>query len=134
MAIDVTKNVEFGGTYTYDDAFESRASADLTIRFGGGSYKKQTKAEEQPQIKQLSATPSNRDVRVHDALGDVCFFNFYSPAAGEYVRIPGIQRGAEDKTGTEKLACFYAASDLGSFEFDDTEFPGYKPKPIPSSI
>ena len=69
LAIDVTKNIEFGETYTYDDAFESRASADLTIRFGGNhkeKSKEQTKAEEQPQIKQLSATPMYRDVRVHD--------------------------------------------------------------------
>ena len=70
LAVDVTKNIEFGGTYTYDNAFESRASADLTIRFGGSSHKEkskeQAKAEEQPQIKQLSSTPSNRDVRVHD--------------------------------------------------------------------
>ena len=66
LAVDVTKNIEFGGTYTYDDAFESRASADLTIRFGGGSHKGNSKAEEQAQIKKLSATPGNRNVRVHD--------------------------------------------------------------------
>ena len=72
VAFVVTDNVEFGGTYTYDNAFHARASADLTIRFGGGSYKEKSKekvkAEEQPQIKQLSATPSNRNVRVHDAV------------------------------------------------------------------
>ena len=71
LAFAVAKGVEFGGTYTYDDAFNARASADLTIRFGGGSHKEkskeQAKAEEQPQIKELSATPSNRDVRVQDA-------------------------------------------------------------------
>ena len=71
LAFAVAKGVEFGGTYTYDDAFNARASADLTIRFGGGSHKEkskeQAKAEEQPQIKELSATQSNRNVRVHDA-------------------------------------------------------------------
>ena len=70
LAFAVADDVEFGGNYSYDDAFHSRASADLTIRFGGGSHKEkskeQAKAEEQPQIKELSATPSNRDVRVHD--------------------------------------------------------------------
>ena len=70
LAFEVADGVEFGGTYTYDNAFNARASADLTIRFGGGSHKEkskeQTKAEEQPQIKSLSATPSNRKVRVHD--------------------------------------------------------------------
>ena len=72
LAFAVADDVEFGGTYTYDDAFNARASADLTIRFRGGSHKEkskeQAKAEEQPQIKELSATPSNRDVRVHDGL------------------------------------------------------------------
>ena len=72
LAFAVAKDVEFGGTYTYDDAFNARASADLTIRFGGGSHKEkskqQAKAEEEPQIKELSATPSNRDVRVQDAV------------------------------------------------------------------
>ena len=72
LAFAVADDVEFGGTYTYDDAFTARASADLTVRFGGGSHKEkskeQAKAEEQPQIKELSATPSNRDVRVHDRL------------------------------------------------------------------
>ena len=70
LAFAVADDVEFGGTYTYDDAFNARASADLTIRFGGGSHKEKSeekaKAEEQPQIKELSATPTNRDVRVHD--------------------------------------------------------------------
>ena len=72
LAFAVADDVEFGGTYTYDDAFNARASADLTIRFGGGSHKEkskqQAKAEEQPQIKELSATPGNRDVRVHDPI------------------------------------------------------------------
>ena len=70
LAFADADDVEFGGTYTYDNAFNARASADLTIRFGGGSHKEksneQAKAEEQPQIKELSATPSNRDVRVQD--------------------------------------------------------------------
>ena len=70
LSFAVAKGVEFGGTYTYDNAFDSRASADLTIRFGGGSHmeksKQQAKAEKQPQIKEISVAPSNRDVRVHD--------------------------------------------------------------------
>ncbi len=71
LAFAVADDVEFGGTYTYDNAFSARASADLTIRFGGGSHKEQSKeiakVEELPQIEELSATPNNRDVRVHDA-------------------------------------------------------------------
>ena len=70
LAFAVAKGVEFGGTYTYDNAFNARASADLTIRFGGGSHKEkseeQAKAEQQPQINEISEPPNNRDVRVHD--------------------------------------------------------------------
>ena len=40
MVFAVADDVEFGGTYTYDGAFNARASADVTIRFGGGSHKK----------------------------------------------------------------------------------------------
>ena len=70
LAIAIADELEIGGTYTYDNAFDSRASVDLTIRFGGGSHKEnskeQAKAASLPQIKALSATSENRDVRVHD--------------------------------------------------------------------
>ena len=70
LAFAVAKDVEFGGTYTYDNAFNARASADLTIRFGGGSHKQESTIEEKainlPQIKSLSTATNNRDVRVHD--------------------------------------------------------------------
>ena len=78
LAFAVADDVEFGGTYTYDNAFNARASADLTIRFGGGSHKKssneQAKAVAKPQIKQLSAIIPNRNVRVHDdiVIGEEC--------------------------------------------------------------
>ena len=85
LAFAVADEVEFGGNYSYDNAFHSRVSADLTIRFGGGSHKeksnKQAKAEKQPQIKQLSASPKSRDVRVHDANGCLYFkyWRWYLP-------------------------------------------------------
>ena len=68
LAVDVTKNIEFGGTYTYDDAFESRASADITWRFNtnGGSSKETPKNN--AAVEALTSTPTNRDVRVHDDL------------------------------------------------------------------
>ena len=70
LAVAVTQNIEFGGTYTYDDAFESRASADLTIRFGSGSHKEKSKeherVKEKPQIKALPISPGNRVIRAHD--------------------------------------------------------------------
>lgn len=86
LAFAVAKGVEFGGTYTYDNAFNARASADLTVRFGGGSHREKSKgsakAEQQPQIKALTAATTNRDVRVHDdfigdngLLTEICLYN-----------------------------------------------------------
>ena len=68
LAVDVTKNIEFGGTYTYDDAFESRASADITWRFNtnGGPGKETPKTN--AAVEALTSTPSNRDVRLHDGV------------------------------------------------------------------
>ena len=71
MAVAVTKNIKFGGTYTYDDAFESRASADLTIRFARlYTNEKRQDVQKLPVITGLSSSPSNRDVRVHDDVDD----------------------------------------------------------------
>ncbi|ABI46691.1 conserved hypothetical protein [Synechococcus sp. CC9311] len=48
-------------------AFETRVSADLKVRFGGASTTAQRKEVQQlPVINALTASPSNRDVRVHD--------------------------------------------------------------------
>ena len=52
---------------SYDEAFETRVSADLKIRFGGASTTAQRKTVQQlPVINALTSTPSNRDVKVHD--------------------------------------------------------------------
>ena len=52
---------------SYDEAFETRVSADLKVRFGGASTTAQRSDVQQlPVINALTSTPSNRDVRVHD--------------------------------------------------------------------
>ena len=52
---------------SYDEAFETRVSADIKVRFGGASTTAQRKEVQQlPVINALTSTPSNRDVRVHD--------------------------------------------------------------------
>lgn len=66
LGIEIAPGVQLGGTYSYDEAFESRVSADLIVRFGGGSHSQNRKTKIRPQIKGLSAAPANRDVRVHD--------------------------------------------------------------------
>ena len=74
--------MEFGGNYSYDDAFAARASADLTIRFGLPSNKTQEKQlSNQPLIKALATSPNNRDVRVHDAKTEACMGFITTPNA-----------------------------------------------------
>ena len=52
---------------SYDEAFDTRVSADLKVRFGGpGTTAAKKKKWENPTINALTASPKNRDVRVHD--------------------------------------------------------------------
>ena len=52
---------------SYDEAFETRVSADIKVRFGGPSTTAAKKKKWQtPTLNALTASPKNRDVRVHD--------------------------------------------------------------------
>ncbi|MDC0250886.1 inverse autotransporter beta domain-containing protein [Synechococcus sp. AH-551-P21] len=67
LAYDMTSGVTAGVNISYDEAFDTRVSADLKVRFGGASTTAQRKEVQQhPVINALTSTPSNRDVRVHD--------------------------------------------------------------------
>ncbi|MDB4616820.1 carbamoyl-phosphate synthase [Synechococcus sp. AH-551-E11] len=67
LAYEMTSGVTAGVNVSYDEAFDTRVSADLKVRFGGSSTTAQRKAVQQlPVINALTSTPSNRDVRVHD--------------------------------------------------------------------
>ena len=67
LAYEMTSGVTAGVNVSYDEAFDTRVSADLKVRFGGASTTAQRKAVQQlPVINSITSTPSNRDVRVHD--------------------------------------------------------------------
>ena len=67
LAYEMTSGVTSGVNISYDEAFDTRVSADLKVRFGGASTTAQRKKVQQlPVINALTSTPSNRDVRVHD--------------------------------------------------------------------
>ena len=67
LAYDITQGLTAGVNISYDEAFDSRVSADLKVRFGGAATTAQRKEVQQlPVINALTSTPSNRDVRVHD--------------------------------------------------------------------
>ena len=70
LAYDITQGLTAGVNISYDEAFDTRVSADLSVRFGGPSTTEAKKKKwENPTINALTASPKNRDVRVHDAAG-----------------------------------------------------------------
>ena len=67
LAVDITQGCTAGINISYDEAFDTRVSADLTVRFGGASAPEQrNEFRELPLINSLSMMPLNRNVRVHD--------------------------------------------------------------------
>ena len=67
LAYDITQGLTAGINISYDEAFDTRVSADLKVRFGGAATTAQRKEVQQlPVINSLASTPSNRDIRVHD--------------------------------------------------------------------
>ena len=68
LAYNLTNGLTVGGNLSYDQAFETRVSADLKYRFGTNGYGAPStkKAWQTPVIQALTETVKNRDVRVHD--------------------------------------------------------------------
>ena len=67
LAYEISSGLTAGLNISYDEAFDTRVSADIKVRFGGASTTAQRKEVQQlPVINALTSTPSNRDVRVHD--------------------------------------------------------------------
>ena len=70
VAYEISSGLTAGVNISYDEAFETRVSADLKVRFGGASTTaKRKEVQRLPVINALTSTPSNRDVRVHDSCG-----------------------------------------------------------------
>ncbi len=65
LEYDISNQLQAGVDYSYDENFESRVTADLKLRFGGPKTTEMRKeVQQQPVIKALTVTPSNRDVKV----------------------------------------------------------------------
>ena len=72
VAYEVSSGLTAGVNISYDEAFDTRVSADIKVRFGGPSTTASKKKKwENPTINALTASPKNRDVRVHDRCKDV---------------------------------------------------------------
>jgi hypothetical protein len=67
---NLTNGLTVGANLSYDQAFDTRVSADIKYRFGANGYGAPSIRKQQPVvmpvIQALSTTPANRDVRVHD--------------------------------------------------------------------
>ena len=67
LAYDISQGLTTGINISYDEAYDTRVSADLSVRFGGPSTTAAKKKKwKNPTINALTASPKNRDVRVHD--------------------------------------------------------------------
>ena len=66
LAYDITQGLTTGVNISYDEAFDTRVSADLQVRFGGPNTTAAKKKKWETPILALTASPKNRDVRVHD--------------------------------------------------------------------
>ena len=66
LEYSINNGLTVGGKISYDNAFDTRVSADIKWRFNsnGGPGKEIPKTN--AAIEVLSSTPGNRDVRVHD--------------------------------------------------------------------
>ena len=105
VAYEVSSGLIAGVNFSYDEAFETRVSADLKVRFGGGSTTVQRKEVHQlPVINALTSTPINRDVRVHDCYRETGNFWIFNQKQQEWQNI-----GYADPKGavfeTEKIPC-----------------------------
>ena len=73
LAYNLTNGLTVGANLSYDEAFETRVSADIKYRFGANGYGAPSIRKQQPVvmpiIQALSLTPANRDVRVHRGIG-----------------------------------------------------------------
>jgi hypothetical protein len=69
LGYEITNGLVAGINISYDEAFETRVSADVEYRFGGASKTADKKiVAELPVIKALSSSPNYRNVRVHDKI------------------------------------------------------------------
>ena len=73
LAYEISNGLTAGVNVSCDEAFDTRVSADLKVRFGGASTTAQrNKVQQLPVINALTSTPGNRDVRVHDLCTTGC--------------------------------------------------------------
>ena len=66
LAYAINNGLTVGANLSYDNAFDTRVSADIKWRFNTNSGPGNDTPKTNNAVKALTSTPSNRDVRVHD--------------------------------------------------------------------
>ena len=83
LAYERTRGATAGVNISYDEALDTRVSADIKVRFGGPSTTAaKKKKQENPTINALTASPKNRDVRVYDTVFGATDFCTAKPLLG----------------------------------------------------
>ena len=67
LAYAINNDLSIGANLSYDEAFDTRFSADIKWRFNTNGGPDSNQAKTNAVVEALTSTPSNRDVRVHDA-------------------------------------------------------------------
>ena len=68
LAYAINNDLTLAANLSYDEAFDTRFSADITWRFNTNGGPGNDTPKTNNAVEALTSTPSNRDVRVHDAL------------------------------------------------------------------
>ena len=88
LTYNLTNGLTVGANLSYDQAFDTRVSADIKYRFGANGYGTPSISKQQPLvmpvIQALSTTPANRDVRVHDN-GSCMTYYYYLNSSPQYI-------------------------------------------------
>ena len=68
LAYNISNNLTLGANLSYDEAFDTRFTADVKYRFGSNEHGAQSSKKEwnTPIIRALTETVKHRDIRVHD--------------------------------------------------------------------
>ena len=116
LAYDITQGLTAGINVTYDEALDTRVSADLKVRFGAITTAQSKEVHQLPVINSLVSTPSNRDVRIHDeidfdAIDEACAIIYNKYANGDY-------SDTFDAEGNQ-LFCPYVADPIGLIDPSD---------------
>ena len=72
LAYAINNDLTVAANLSYDEAFDTRFSADLTWRFNTNGGLGNDTPKTNAAISAVTSTPSNRDVRVHDGWLGIC--------------------------------------------------------------